>query len=237
MPNLTLAKFHDIGPKNPSLTVVLLHGLAADAHTYDTMLNFFAKQNSLASIRFVSFDLLGAGASYSSDDIVYNLPNQIAALHASIENLNSTAPIVLVGHSMGAIIAINYAKKYPVKELVLISAPFYTPDDLGNTAFHASMEVFREAVAVKEHIDPESKPYNDCINNIVLDRTSYQTLIDTKIPATIIYGILDRFVMPKNLRAAASANKNIKLIKTNGRHGVTRDKYIELLKILERELS
>lgn len=235
MPELKLAKVIDTNPKKPVFTVVMLHGIAADAHTFDSTLKYLAAQRSLKKVRFLTFDLLGVGASPSGDDLEYTTDEYATALRNSIKDI--TTPVVLVGHSMGAIIAVCYAKKYPVKELVLISAPFYTKEDFSNHAhaLNAGVEMFKELAALRyDRKLLKAKSFHSSIDNVVLNPDNYQALVDLKTPTTILYGKLDQFILVKNLKSAQSLNpKNITLIQTSGRHGVTRDKYVELAKIIK----
>lgn len=66
-------------------------------------------------------DLLGFGES-PKPWMRYNVERHIAALHASLADQRS---LTLVGHSLGAALALAYAARYPsaVKRLVLISLP------------------------------------------------------------------------------------------------------------------
>ncbi|MBR3180058.1 alpha/beta hydrolase [Candidatus Saccharibacteria bacterium] len=237
--SLTLAKIHDEHQKAKTLTVIMLHGLASDSHTYDSALKYLTEKPALKDVRFVTFDLLGSGKSPNTDDIDYTITSQVEALHASIANLKLKTPILLVGHSMGSLIATHYVKKYGAAGLVLISSPFYQDSDFKNPAFAAGMEMFKEAVALKNDRSLlTKKSFNDAIKYVVMGPKNFQTLTTLKVPTIIIYGALDQFIIPHNLKAAAAANPEyIELIKTEGRHGVSRDKYSELAGILERVID
>ncbi|MBI1800978.1 MAG: alpha/beta hydrolase [Chloroflexi bacterium] len=54
----------------------------------------------------------------------YTIETHVEALH---QVLNESAPFLLVGHSMGALLSIAYAARYPeqVEGLVLVSLPYY----------------------------------------------------------------------------------------------------------------
>ncbi len=96
---------------------VLLHGLGG-THRYWTCgpVSF-----TLSGHRTVLFDLLGFGQS-PRPWMRYSVERHVAALHASLAGERS---LTLVGHSLGAALALAYAARYPsvVRRLVLISLP------------------------------------------------------------------------------------------------------------------
>ena len=235
---LALAKIHDIGnTKNPELTVVLIHGVASDAHTYDRAIDYLQDNLDLERIRLISFDLLGSGKSYKSDNLNYNYSEQLSALHQSIKDIKT--PIILVGHSLGTFIVTRYAKKYPsaIIKLILISAPVYTEKDMDNPAFMMGIEAFKKAVSIKNPNYLHEKAFNNSMKNIVLKRDNYSVLTGITIPTTIIYGKEDQLIAPHNIPELAKINPYITICKTNGRHGITRDKYEILNKLLTEELN
>ena len=65
---LTLAKTHDFcASKTPRLTVVCIHGIAADSSSYTAALQYLEGTASLKDVRFITYDLLGSGKSYTSE--------------------------------------------------------------------------------------------------------------------------------------------------------------------------
>lgn len=232
--------FDHANSKRPRLAVVLIHGIAADSSSYEHAIKYFEDLKYLDDVRFVSFDLLGAGKSRKDDELNYDYKDQLEALHNSIEKLELSIPLVLVGHSMGTFIVTRYASKYKnsVERLILVSPPVYTENDLDNPAFAAAIKVFKDAVSVKNRKILEEKPFNNSMNKIVLNRRNYQTLAQISIPTTLIYGNLDQFVASFNYpKLLKESTGDLTLIKTDGRHGVTRDKYTIIAKILKETLD
>lgn len=239
---LILKKTHDFSAvKKPKMVVVFIHGIAADSSSFTRAIQYLEGTKSLQEARFVAFDLLGAGGSQHSDDLNYDYKEQLEALHNSIEKLRiGDVPLVLVGHSMGTMIVTRYADTYKksVDELILISPPVYTEKDLDNPAFAAGMKLFQEAVAVKNRKILEEKSFKNSISKIVLNRRNYKVLSGLKTPAVLIYGNLDQFIAAYNIPGVLKANpKYLTAIKTEGRHGVSRDKYTKMVGILEEVLN
>ena len=239
--NLKLAKTHDYCASGEAkLAAIFLHGIASDSSTFGKALEYLEKSKKMEDVRFITLDLLGSGKSYKSDELNYDYKDQLTALHNSIQELGLNIPLVLVGHSMGTLIATRYATKYKdsVRELILISPPIYTEEDLENPAFKAGMKVFREAVSVKNRKILGEKSFNNSMEKIVNNKKNYATLASLEIPAVLIYGAQDQFIGSYNIPKLSKENPDrFTAIKTEGRHGVSRDKYTELLKVLEGVLS
>ena len=238
---LELKKTHDFcAVRQPKLTVVFVHGIATDSSSFSHALKYLEGTTSLREVRFVAFDLLGAGESRKSDKFEYSYKEQIEALHNSIERLHINTPLVLVGHSMGALIAARYADTYKksVKKLILISAPVYTEKDLASPAFAAAIRVFKDAVGVKNRKVLDEKSFTNSMNNIVLNKKNYRTLAELKTHTVLIYGNMDQFIAAFNYPKVLKDNaKYLTAIKTEGRHGVSRDKYTKMVDILEEVLN
>lgn len=238
---LTLKKTHDYSSvKNPKLAVVFIHGIAADSSSFVRALQYLEGTTSLKDVRFVAFDLLGSGKSLKSDKLNYDYHDQVTALHNSIEKLKLDVPLVLVGHSMGTFIVTRYADTYKksVKKLILVSAPVYTERDLADPAFAAAIKVFQDAVSVKNRKILEEKSFNNSMRKIVMNKRNYKVLVELKTPAVLIYGSLDKFIAAFNYPQLLKENpKYLTAIKTEGAHGVSRDKYTKMVGVLEEVLN
>ena len=225
---LKLTKTYDVClTGEPKLTVVFLHGIAADTSSFEGLLAHLLREASMKEMRMVAFDWLGAGKSYTSDELNYDYKEQLEALKNSINTLDVKGPLILVAHSMGTMLATRFATENQrlVKGLVLVSAPVYKKEDIEKPLFEKSMEGFSEVVGRKSKGLLESKAFNNEIKNIVSDVHNYDYLVGLKQPTTIIYGELDKIIAPFNYPGLLKANPNLIAQKTPGSHGVTIDKY------------
>lgn len=239
--DLILKKTHDFcGSREPELLVVCVHGIASDSSAWSHALQYCEGTTSLKNVRFVAFDLLGSGESYSSDDLNYDYRDQITALHNAIVGLKCDLPMVMIGHSMGTLIATRYASTYKksCRELILISPPVYRPEDLENPAFMRATKAFEEAVAMKSRATVESKAFRASMEKIVFNKYNYKRLCELTTPAVLIYGETDPFIAPFNIPKVLRENpRHLTAMKTPGRHGISRDKYSKLPRILEEVIN
>lgn len=115
-----LARPIDRGTGQP---IVLLHGIGRTGQVWQ----YVVEDLSYLPYRLVAFDLLGFGASPKPDWLAYDVEDHAQAVIAGLERLRYRQPAVLVGHSMGCLVAVRVARQRPdlVKHLVLYEMPLY----------------------------------------------------------------------------------------------------------------
>ena len=237
---LELYKAHDFcASGNAKLTVIMIHGIATDSSSFSKALAYLEGTTSMRDVRFVAFDLLGAGKSLTSDDLEYNFSEQLSALELSIKKLNLKTPVVLVGHSMGTmIVARNLANhKRGIKKVVLLSPPIYRKEEIEHPAFKAGMEQFFAYVKQKSADTLKAKYFNNAIENIVLNKNNFGFFEKISKPTVMIYGETDTFIAPHNIVAIAKYNPNVDICCTPDGHSISHEKYTKLLNILEETLN
>lgn len=100
--------------------VVIVHGLLSSITSW-----YFAVAPALAAeYRVIMYDLRGHGLTEFSKS-GYGLKSMAADLSDVVTCHTGDAPIVLIGHSYGAVIALRYALDHPdrVRRLVLVEPP------------------------------------------------------------------------------------------------------------------
>ena len=103
--------------------VILIHGIAASLHDWGYLIPVLNQ----AGYQAIALDLLGHGDSDKPDDpAAYDFETQYAYLEDWIAGLNLDQPPLLIGHSLGGYLSLNYARLHPdeLNGLVLVS-PFY----------------------------------------------------------------------------------------------------------------
>ena len=109
--------YHKEGAGEP---IVLLHGFLASSHYFKALRERLAMTHTVISI-----DLLGFGKSPKPVS-TYTYEEQVSAIHATLASLGISR-FVLIGHSLGALVALRYAITHPeqVKHLGLLHPPMY----------------------------------------------------------------------------------------------------------------
>jgi len=111
-------KLNSISFPGSNPQVVLLHGLGGSTRYWTSVMDFSVFEESVLVV-----DLLGFGDS-PKPYFQYTMEKHLRAL--SLE-LHDREDIILVGHSLGAMVALAYVSRYPqnVRKLILISLPYF----------------------------------------------------------------------------------------------------------------
>jgi 2-succinyl-6-hydroxy-2,4-cyclohexadiene-1-carboxylate synthase len=103
--------------------VILTHGLAASLHDWDDLLPELAASGYAGH----ALDLFGHGESHKpADHHEYTFEAAFDHFSAWIDSLQINKPMILIGHSLGGGLSLQYTLRYPerVRALVLVN-PFY----------------------------------------------------------------------------------------------------------------
>ncbi len=106
---------------DPIAEMVLVHGLAEHSGRYERPAGLFAG----AGIRVTAPDLVGFGATGGKRGDVTDWAVYLDQVQALVEEGRETGrPVVLFGHSMGGLIALEYAlSERPEPDLLVLSSP------------------------------------------------------------------------------------------------------------------
>lgn len=120
----TTANFIKTGEGTP---VILIHGIAASLHDWDDLIPELSQRGYAC----YALDLLGHGDSPKVDSRAYQMDWLLQHFSSWIKSLRLTEPAILVGHSLGGYIALDYARRVSAwtRGLVLIN-PFYSLSQL-----------------------------------------------------------------------------------------------------------
>lgn len=125
---------NDVGKGQP---VVFLHGIASNSGTWRNVLPGM----DTGVYRCITIDLLGFGKSPKPEWSAYDANDHTASIAKTIRGLHLKTPPIIVGHSMGSLIAVSLAASHPglVKSLVLCSMPVYQ-----NNNFDAAIDAYKK---------------------------------------------------------------------------------------------
>lgn len=107
----------DLWPEGAQQTLLFVHGYAGVLESWEFQLNYFAR-----NFRVVAPDLRGHGQS-DAPYTQYTMPELVGDLQAIVEDLALPPKFILVAHSFGGSIAVEYANAHPerLEKLVLIA--------------------------------------------------------------------------------------------------------------------
>lgn len=229
-------------PKKPKATYVLIHGIGNTLHSWDDVVAKMPKD-----VRIVGLDLLGFGNSPKPNWAIYNAKTQARSVGVTLLGLRMVQQPIIVGHSLGALVAVEIAKRYSLvpKRLVLCSPPFYSPrsseakklgsqDDMLRTLYDVArkhpekLEKF-SPFAVKLglanktlNITQDNVPsYIAALESSIINQTSLQDVAKLKVPIDIFYGTFDPVVIKKHITGLAKTYKNITATRLNFGHEIT----------------
>lgn len=213
-----LHTFEFRSPKKPRATYVFIHGIGNSLHSWDEVVAKMPRD-----VRIIGVDLLGFGRSPKPSWAVYDAKRQAQSVGVTLIKLRLTQQPIIVGHSLGALVAVEIAKRYPFlpNRLVLCSPPFYEPksnasglsaDGMLRTLYHTAMKhpgqlIHLSPLLVKMGIANKSLDINDAnitsyINTLeaaIISQTSLDDVTKLKLPITIFYGRFDPVVVSKHI--------------------------------------
>ncbi|CAN8255988.1 unnamed protein product [Cochlearia groenlandica] len=114
----------------PVQNVIFIHGfMSSSSYWTNTMFKYLPESTDKTNYRFFAVDLLGFGNSPKPRDSRYSLKEHVEMIEKSVIIPNNLTSFHVVAHSMGCIVALALAAKFPenVKSVALVAPPYF-PD-------------------------------------------------------------------------------------------------------------
>lgn len=216
--------------KTSRATVLFLHGIGNNGSAWRDIADKLPNDINSSAI-----DLLGFGKSPKPDWATYDAKRQAKSVMATYGRRRNSGKLIVVGHSLGSLVAIEIAKRYPllVDNLILCSPPLYRADD--STArlprhpdallrrIYAQAERYPDSFfllaefATRYRLVNESfsvtkeslKFYIGNLRAMILNQTALSDIEHIKTSTHIIYGSLDPLVVGKNIRRLEKTSPSI----------------------------
>lgn len=137
--DMSLPYVHEYG--GTGKTIVLLHGFLGSSTYWSRM----APNLVAAGYKVLAIDLLGFGKSHKPEDANYDYKDHTEFIEQALVRNGIHSPFVLVGHSMGAVIAKRFALAHHTKieRLVLLHPPLYRDEREARTVIRGSNSIYR----------------------------------------------------------------------------------------------
>ncbi len=223
--------------------ILFLHGIATDGKCWDDCISNLNGQG----LRLIVLDLLGFGNSPKPANCSYDLQDHAKSIEKTIKKLRLKEPIIVVGHSMGSLIAIEISKRNKIKidSLFLCSPPIYLPADVAQaekqysktarSKNNAYFRVYKMIVNNPKTTLRAAKiatagfsgfkinaqtwiPFKRSLVNSIVNQKTLTDIQNIKQNIKIIYGVFDVLVMPKNYQQLAKERHNVTVIKARVGH-------------------
>lgn len=215
--------------KQPEATLLFIHGIGDNGNMWRKVVDQLPSHLSVVVV-----DLLGFGDSPKPHWGTYDAKMQARSLLSTYLKLRITSKVVVVGHSLGALVAIEFAKKFPLltQSLILCSPPIYDHDvrrrlsirpdkllrDIYGLAADDPQRLIRlYVVAKKVGLGNESLSVNSenvttfiaTLRASIINQSTIRDITKLTLPITILHGLLDPFVIRRNLVSLAKKHQNI----------------------------
>ncbi len=226
---LNLHVFHN--PRHPRATVLFIHGIGTSWRTWEE-----AAKKMPADVRVVAIDLLGFGDSPKPHWKVYNARTQVDSIVTTLLRYGILGPILVVGHSLGSLVAVELARRYPqtVRSLILCSPPFYRPS--AKEKFYHPETFLRRfyrllhdnpvptskllQIADERHLWPDPGYQMDeagtttflaTLDAAIVNQTALRDAVALRTSTLVIYGKLDPLIVEKNIKYLDRHNSHVAL--------------------------
>lgn len=200
---------HDFGGDGE--LIVLLHGFLGSKGDWSKLAPKLVREG----YRVVAIDLLGFGRAPKPFSATYNYEDHIVHINKVLNELSIKGSFILMGHSMGALIAKRYALEYSqnVKKLILLHPPLYRDklqvrETLRDTSYfyrflldskyrNIAWPLIRLALAGRMRHMWWSRERS--LKNVIEKAEAFKDLAKLKIDTLLFVGLYDRPEYIKNL--------------------------------------
>ena len=247
---------HDRRTQNEAVTLIFWHGIAASSTIWNKVFNALSENQAFDRARIITMDLLGFGESPAPDWSNYTTDDHLRSLHRTLRNLDIKTPVILVGHSMGSLLAVQYTTSHPknIVALALVSPPFLRPtesqilfDRLYRKAYNKLLREikvkhldqiasFFEGIGGLESDAVGQEAFRYSMQHVVLNGRAFTQLKRLRMPIHIFHGSLDFLVNGANV-AYLSKRKNVTLHTAPTGHDIVGQKKQQLIETLEELIT
>lgn len=229
--------------------IVFVHGIGSSGAMWQQVMTHI---EAYGHLRLIGVDLLGFGESPKPDYAAYTVQDHAKALAVTLRK-RGIRRCAIVGHSLGSLVAIEFAKQHPGKVdfLILGSPPFYTRqdsktwwptrDDMYRSLYQNIRKRRERTLKLGRFIGEKLRPnrgfmlneeilpaFMKTLEKSIEQQTSLQDAEQLKIPVSVIYGSYDPVIIFKNIRQLKRANNHVQTRRVAAGHEINQ-RYVTAL--------
>lgn len=239
--------------------VILLHGIATSSIIWQKLVDELSSNHHV-----VVLDLLGHGKSPKPTNISYTAQIQAQSIHYTLAINGLLHPSIIVGFSIGALIATRFSVMYPylVESLVVAAPPIYQQKTLDHRRLlDRSYQVLYSALAKlpkkatlkttaslqrrtpqlmgKNRLCEETwHPIFSSLAHTVQEQSFSQDIqyLNQRTKMYLLYGAFDHLVIAKHIHAAADSRSQTHIKRILAPHAIT-SRYVKAINQTVHEIS
>jgi len=218
-------KLHTVDHGGHGPVIIFLHGLASSSANWSELIPLLQPR-----YRCITIDLIGFGESPKPQWYGYTIDDHLFNIHGAVKSLRLKEPFILVGHSLGSLLATRYARIHPgiIRQLLLLSPPIYSPlDSIESRSARQRTSLYLRAYRfIRTHpkvtpdnifrltqILPQMKfltlnraiwiPFMRSLEQCIENQTLLEDIRKVRAPIDIFYGLFDEVIVPYNIKQTA----------------------------------
>ena len=222
--------------------VVLLHGIAASSDDWTKVLPYLEQH-----YRCITIDLLGFGRSPKPQWLAYTMDDHMRSVYRTMNKLHLKSKFILVGHSLGSLLAARYATEHEknLRRLLLLSPPVYPPLDAIKSRstrrltgmllalyryLRENPRITKQTFERLKYVAPLPRniakqpatwvPFMRTLKECIETQTIINDVATLTVPIDVCYGSLDQVVLAQNVKTLE--RKGVTVHQFLGTHDLTK---------------
>ncbi len=225
----------DLWPEGAEQTIMFVHGYAGVLESWEHQINHFAH-----NYRVIAPDLRGHGQS-DAPFTNYTMDEMVVDIHAIVEHLNLPKKFILVAHSFGGSIAVEYANAHPerLEKLVLLAtAGEYPLPKFANVVLKLPLDWLRPLWKYRNRWDAELHVVKRMMANNMRKWQGWNLMRNITTPTLVMTGERDNYFPRRVFEDVGKMIPNAEIYDVgSAKHKVQLERHHAVNRAIERFVS